>query len=298
MSGGRSRLGLLTGVALCLALAVVTLRARETRYQESAVTERLLYLRSGGVADRVVLTFDALAADLYWIRAIQHYGRDVAAERRGRPRPDSFALLQPLLDLTTTLDPHFSIAYRFGSIFLAMSPPEGPGRPDQAIALLEKGLAANPDRWQYAYDLAFVHYWNTGDFLEAARWFERAAAMPGAPDWIQPFTALTYAQGGRREDARAMLAGLRESPEPYVRNAAERGLKQLTALDDLDALADVVEAFRQANGRYPTRLEEVFGGQVPVDPTRVPYALDPSTGAVSLGAGSQLAPLPTTMGAR
>jgi tetratricopeptide (TPR) repeat protein len=245
-----------------------------------------------------MLSFDALAADLYWIRAIQHYGRDVLDGRRGRPRPDSFALLQPLLDLTTTLDPHFSIAYRFGSIFLAMSPPEGPGRPDQAIALLEKGLRANPDRWQYAYDLGFVHYWNTGDFVEAARWFERAAAMPGAPDWIRPFAALAYAQGGRRDDAREMLARLLESPEAYIRNAAERGLMQLKALDDIDALGDVVAAFRQANGRYPTRLEEVFGGQVPVDPTGVPYGLDPATGAASLGEGSRLAPLPATMGAR
>ena len=69
-----------------------------------------------------------------------------------------------LLDLTTTLDPHFNIAYRFGAIFLVHEPPNGPGRADQAIALLEKGSRRNPTRWQYAHDIGFIHYWYTGDY--------------------------------------------------------------------------------------------------------------------------------------
>ena len=52
-----------------------------------------------------------------------------------------YALLYPLLDITTTLDPLFNIAYRFGAIFLAEAYPAGAGRPDLAIALLEKGIA-------------------------------------------------------------------------------------------------------------------------------------------------------------
>lgn len=284
-------------LALGLSASVALLHARETGYPDPPDTERLLYLRSGQVADRVMLSFDALAADLYWIRAIQHYGRDVAAERRGRPRPDSFGLLDPLLDLTTTLDPNFSIAYRFGSLFLAMSPPEGPGRPDRAIALLEKGLRATPDRWQYAYDLGWVHYWHTGDFNAAATWFERAAAMPRAPEWIEPFAAIVLAQGGRREDARKALAELLDSPEAYIRNAAERGLMQLQALDGIDELEGLVEAFAAERGRYPASLVEVVGG-MPADATGTPFAYDPETHQVTLGADSPLAPLPRTMGAR
>ena len=74
-----------------------------------------------------------------------------------------YELLQPLLDLTTTLDPFFTVAYRFGAIFLSEVPPGGPGRPDQAIALLEKGIAAQPGKWQYFHDIAFVHYWQLRD---------------------------------------------------------------------------------------------------------------------------------------
>ena len=105
----------------------------------------LLYVRSPAFIKRAVLSYDALAADVYWIRALQHYGRTKLA-----PGVDKrYDLLYPLLDITTSLDPHFNLAYRFGAIFLAEPPPGGAGRPDQAIALLEKGLAAQPDRWEF-----------------------------------------------------------------------------------------------------------------------------------------------------
>jgi hypothetical protein len=42
-------------------------------------------------------------SDVYWIRTIQHYGRDF----KNRKRANRFELLYPLLDLTTTLDPRF-----------------------------------------------------------------------------------------------------------------------------------------------------------------------------------------------
>ena len=105
----------------------------------------------------------------------------------GGPRTSdkSYKLLYPLLDLTTTLDPHFNIAYRFGAIFLSEPYPGGPGRTDQAIALLERGLAANPTRWQYAQDAGFVHYWYRQDYKAAAEWFDRAARIEGAPWWLR-----------------------------------------------------------------------------------------------------------------
>ena len=41
------------------------------------------------------------------------------------PTSSDYALLYPLLDITTTLDPRFNIAYRFGAIFLAEPYPGG-----------------------------------------------------------------------------------------------------------------------------------------------------------------------------
>ena len=272
--------------------ASTILRARETRYPLPPVNERMLYLQSGKAADRLALSFDSVAADIYWIRTIQHYGRDHKNVRR----PNRFELLYPLLDLTTTLDPHFQIAYRFGAIFLASQPPEGPGRVDQAMALLEKGLKANPDRWVLAHDLAFLHYMYTGDFNSSAEWFSRAAAMPKAPVWLKTLAATTRATGGNRAGARQLLQELKTSEETYIQNAAERILAQLNALDAVDQLTTAVRLFRERYGRNPLNWQElgragIVRGVV-LDQFGVPFAYDPETGAVSISPTSPLWPLP------
>ena len=102
---------------------------------------------------------DALLADVYWIRALQHYGRERLKPSEAR----RYELLYPLLDLATTLDPRFTIGYRFGAIFLAEPHPGGAGRPDLAIALLKNGVARNPEKWDYYHDIGFIYYWNLHD---------------------------------------------------------------------------------------------------------------------------------------
>ena len=88
---------------------------------------------------------------------------------------DAFQCCIRFRSITTTLDPRFNIAYRFGSVFLAEPYPRGADRPDLAVALLEKGLRERPDKWQYLQDIGFVHYWFRHDFLAAAEWFQKAA---------------------------------------------------------------------------------------------------------------------------
>jgi hypothetical protein len=278
-------------VVVSLPLAVSVLRAREVTFPEPPATERLLYLRSGKVADRLMLSFDTLAADIYWIRAIQHYGRD----RTAFGRPDRFQLLYPLLDLTTTLDPHFNIAYRFGAIFLSIEEPQGPGRTDLAIKLLEKGLEKNPTRWQYAHDIGFINYWYTRDYAAAAHWFERASKMPGAPEWIAPLAAITLVQGGDRTRARGLLTNLANSAtEKFIRAAAERGLAQLQALDAIDELTSLVQDHERRTGQTVRGWHDLpqFGGGVPGDPTGQPYVYDAATRTVDLSPLSTLRPLP------
>ena len=92
-----------------------------------------------------------------------------------------FSQLYALLDITTTLDPLFDIAYRFGSVFLAEAYPAGAGRLDLAVKLLEKGLRARPDKWEYMEDIGFVYYWYAHDYRQAAEWFQKASEVPGAP---------------------------------------------------------------------------------------------------------------------
>lgn len=280
------------GIAIGLALAATILHASETRGPQTSHVQRSLYVKSPRSAQRLALGFDALASDVYWIRAIQHFGTD----RRSSRTAGRFELLYPLLDLTTTLDPHFNIAYRYGAILLSIEPPDGPGRPDQAIALLERGLARNPDRWQYAYDIGFVHYFYSSDYPEAGRWFERAGRMNGAPEWIMPLAATTVARGGDRETARAMLVRLFESREAYIRRAAERGLLQLRALDEIDQLQALIDQYQIDHSVHPESWLDLLTAGVlralPVDPAQAPYVYDPATHRAGLSPQSPLAPLP------
>ena len=279
------------GAALVLATAV--LHARAARGDGSREPDQMLYIRSGAVASRLFLSFDAIASDVYWIRAIQHDGRE---RQSGRAEP-RFALLEPLVDLTVTLDPQFNIAYRFGAILLAEEPPNGPGRPDQAIAILEKGLRANPERWQYAHDIGFVHYFHTGRFDEAARWFTRAASMPGAPRFLGPVAAVTLAQGGDRQGARQLLAELAAANNGYIKRSAERGLAQLQALDDLDRLHTLVADHAARTGAYPKSLSDLQGAPL-TDPSGHPYSYDPARGLADLEPDSPLRPLPRLLSRR
>src|SRR5689334_21081204 len=109
-----------------LGAAVVGLQAnRDRRYRPAETQRQILYVRSPAVMTRLALSYDAALADLYWIRTIQYYGGT-----RLSPDPNKhYELLYPLLDLTTSLDPHFSIAYRFGAFFLSEQAPGGAGRP-------------------------------------------------------------------------------------------------------------------------------------------------------------------------
>jgi tetratricopeptide (TPR) repeat protein len=292
MSGGRERLAGVIGVVAGLALAAGVLRASESQYRPEPSPKRLLYLRSGDSARRAMLTFDALAADIYWIRAIQHYGRDKKSDRvEGR-----FELLQPLLDLTTTLDPHFNIAYRFGAIFLSFVPPNGPGRSDQAIELLMKGLRHNPERWQFAYDIGFVHYFSTKDYAEAARWFNRAADMPHAPGWVRSLAARTSIEGGDVDGADALFAELASSSEAAIRQVGERGRLQIRALRAIDQLNGMVAKFHEDTGRYPAGWDDLIrAGRlpgIPHDETGSPFFYDAPKHTVVLSPSSTLAPLP------
>jgi hypothetical protein len=293
-------------VALALAGALMAAAAalqglREERYPVVAGAEDSLDVTSGSTLAHLTAGYNAVAADLYWIRAIQYYGGIKLSLASGSPtgvlstHPD-YHLLYPLLDLTTTLDPRFNIAYRFGAIFLAEALPGGAGRPDLAIALLEKGLRERPDKWEYMQDIGFVYYWWRQDYHAAADWFERAGQRPGAPWWLRSLAATTLAEGGDRQSSRVMWEAIRESAEiDWLRRDAERRLLQLQALDAIDALQARVDAFAAATGHAPTDWLPLVRARVlpaiPVDPQQTPYELD-AAGRVHLSAKSPIFPLP------
>jgi len=261
---------------------------------------------------RAVFTHRLLGADLYWIRAIQYFGSRsrIARARQADPfdpppaisaeTPVSFDQLYTLLDITTTLDPRFNIAYRFGAIFLAAQYPDGPGRPDLAVALLQKALKTSPEKWQYWHDIGFVYYWNAHDYQKASDAFKRGSELPGAPWWMRSLAAFVLVKGGDRDTSRLLWRQLAETAESdEARQAANTKLRQLDALAQIERLQALVDSVVSPTNESTLTWRSVISSgalrEIPRDPAGFEYELQPS-GRVTVSRVSPLFPLPVEPG--
>ena len=88
---------------------------------DPSMEEEQMYL-AGATAKRVSLGFNGLAADWYWMRALQYVGRKVLSTP-GTLQLDNLSqlnlkLLAPLLETATTLDPQFLEPYEYAALVL------------------------------------------------------------------------------------------------------------------------------------------------------------------------------------
>ena len=279
-------------IVLGLAGAVALQGVREQRYPRIASPVDEVYFGSEAVG-RMALSFRSVLADVYWIRAIQYFA---ATRLQHRPIAGD-DLLYPLLDVTTTLDPAFNIAYRFGATFLAEKRAAGLGRPDLAVKLLDKGFAQNPSKWQYLYDKAFIYYWHENDYRTAAHWFAEAAKVPESADWLPGLAAYMLVQGGDRQSSRFMFQQLRDSAEhEYMRKNAQHRLDQLDLLDLIDRLNAVLARYERDTGTRAMSWEPLvargYVRRLPVDQDGMPLVIDPASGRATVDRKSKYYPLP------
>jgi hypothetical protein len=273
---------------LALAALVPLLQPRiDVRLAELQARSGVLYLWSGEDVRRLSPGLEDVMADVYWLRTVQYFG-----SQRAFAAVKDFDLLEPLIDITTTLDPRFELAYRYGAVFLAEPHPNGAGRPRAAVALLQRGVQALPTSWRLQQDLGFFHYFFLDEPKEAARILVEASKLPGAPVWLRTSAADFLQTGGERETARRVWRHLAEETDGRMRENALFNLRRLDALDAVDAHQRTVEEFRRARGRLPESLTEA-GMVVPLraplqDPTGVPFEYDRGAGTISIARTSSL----------
>lgn len=249
--------------------------------------EEVLYLWSGQHVRRLSAGFAGLAADIYWLRTVQYFGgrRVFANDRR-------LELLYPLVDITTTLDPRMEVAYRYGAIFLSEPPPIGAGRPQQGVAILERGARELPGSWRIRQELGFFHFLYLRDYRRASEVLMEASRIPGAAFWLKNLAADVVARGGDRRTALLMWRQIHEQSEGIVKANALVNMQVLEALEGADQLTALVEQFRRRSGRRPHTLEEMRAAGLlrapPVDPTGVPFVYDRETGKVTVSPRSIL----------
>ncbi len=273
------------GAVPLLFAALFALQTRIDARTRTEAQEELL-LRSPRAIEKISLGYDSLLADIYWTRAVQYYGGKLADQNL------HFPLLWPLLDISTTLDPKLLPAYHFGAMFLS-EPRVGANRPDLAVELVKRGIAANPDRWGLYADLGFLYYWYLRDYGDAASAYLAGSHTPQGPAWMKFMAARLDQKGGSLENSRMIWTQVYESnSDPKIRKLALDTLKGLKAEQDEQELEAVASEYRRRFGRYPASIAEMRDSGLlrgtPVDPDGYPYVLEPD-GLFGLNARSTVA---------
>jgi len=247
---------------------------RRIDQQKSAVLveQDQLAFRSPNLVKKLSLEYTPLMAAIYWTRVVQYFGE------KHRLHQTNLDLLWPLLDITTTLDPHLMPAYRFGSIFLSEPPPRGEGRPDLAVKLLERGIAANPEEWRLYQDLGNVYYFDAKDYEKASQAYAEGSKNPRAMIWMKVMAARIAAEGESPETSYFLWLQVYETTaDPAVKKNAEDHLKLMQVELDLNEINRLADEYDKRTGHRAARIGELVEAGllkgIPRDPAGYPYLL-------------------------
>jgi tetratricopeptide (TPR) repeat protein len=265
-------------VLVLLSSSVAALLKVESLRGPSATLEEVLFVPSSQTLKKMSLGYSSLLANIYWTRAVQYFGARLVQNS------NRYDLLYPLLDITTDLDPHLIEAYQTGSIFLAQQSPAGAGQPEKAVALVEKGIRANPDYWRLYFTLGFIHYLDRKDYKAAQDAFARGAEVPGALPWMRIMAARMAERSNDIATAFSLWKAVYDNNhDKMVRDSATKHMASLRAEADIQELQRGVQTYRDKTGSLPTSWRDLVRAGIlpgiPVDPSGAVYILMPN-GAV------------------
>ena len=261
-------------VLACMATAGVSGHRLDGLAAARESTDRLLYLPNGRYLEIASLGQAPLVADLIYIWAIQFYS-DYERKERFRYVKHVFG------EVITKLDPHYIDAYWMGALILIVEAKDLEG----GLALFDQGIAANPDSWILPY-LAAWECALAGQPARAAGYFDRAAAIDGAPPSVRRMRAAMASRAGDLDASLALWQEIRDDPgsDPTSRAIAEVKVTEVSTQIDLRDLRAAVARFRDDNGGAPRSLAQLVArgyiARVPEGPDSAPYRYDPRTGEV------------------
>jgi hypothetical protein len=235
---------------------------------------QLRLLPNGTLVKPLALGYHHVAADLLWLNIVQ-----VLGEREVRQA--DYEWLFHALDVATTLDPHYVYAYDIGGVVLA----ELAGRVDWSNALLEKGLAANPEAWRLPFQLGFNAFFHQQNYVRAADYMAVAGRLPGRPAYVPELAARLYVEGKQPALALDFLDAMeRETDDAQVLAVLQRRKSEVILERDLTMLEAAVQRYRDRVGRGPESFDELIQAgdlaSLPAEPFGGAYRLEAERGTV------------------
>jgi len=270
--GGVIALSVLVAIAsACIGTLVLVERERPA----SVRAQELSYLPKGKYLKVAVLGYRQIAADLIWIKAVQHLGGDGQTKR-------DYRWAYHTADVVTDIDPKFVSAYKITGTILGV----WGGLVEESIAILRKGIRHNPDDWELPFTVGYNYFFNLCDPSTAAEYFRKAASLPGAPAYLPNLAARMTVEGGDHSVALEFLQRFyQQTKEGPMREALLERMKEVIVDRDIELLEEAVRRYRVRYNRDPVNLDDLTRGGIilkqPEDPYGGMYRIHPQNGSVA-----------------
>ncbi|HRZ14306.1 MAG TPA: tetratricopeptide repeat protein [Candidatus Omnitrophota bacterium] len=222
----------------------------------------IYFLPSAGYLRMVTGSFRPFFANLVCIKGVLELTD---------PVPDRQTYLLKVFKTAIELDPRLLSAYFLGGMVVPVNSKDMPG----AINFLEEVRELNPRAWQIPYWIGF-NYLQIGQHEKAAQYYQKAAALPGAPQYLVTNQAMLYYRANKPEGALMYLEGLLDSiKDPRSLELIKR---KITWLKDLITLDAKTREFKARFGSWPDALDDLVNrgliAEIPQDPFGHGYFLD------------------------
>jgi tetratricopeptide (TPR) repeat protein len=245
------------------------------RQRSAQMTDvELSYLPKGDYLKLIVLGYRQIAADLIWLKAVQTLGGRIQTTKGYRSAYHA-------VDVLTDLDPKFSSAYQVTGTILGI----WGGLVKESVAILNKGMQHNPAVWELPFFLGYNYYYELHDPASAAKYFQMAADLSGAPVWLPNLAARMTVEAGDPNAALEFLQRIyQRAHDERIREGIAQRMREVIAERDIRFLEEGIQLYQRRYGKRPGKLDDLvlttIIQKVPVEPFGGHYELKASDGTV------------------
>ena len=221
-----------------------------------------LALIPGPIAKAVSLEFSGVASDYLMLQTLTFLGEKLM--NKEVLNKEQWQDIYKALVQVTYLDPRFLDPY----VLAEMTLPWEAGMVKEVNELLEKIIKLRPNDHRPLFFLWYNYYYFLKDPATAAHYLERAAKIPGAPDYYANLAARSSFYGKQTEAGILFLKEmLTEVTDPTRKKFL---LLRLQALEKISFLEHKIQEYKKRYNTLPTALEQLVEkgiiNKIPDDP--------------------------------
>jgi len=263
--------------ALLLGAAVGAEWKMQHLSREDPLGRELLYVPTYRGVKILSLGNEGLAADLFYLWAIQYYSMYAPNER--------FLYLQTMFNLITDLDPLYFDAYSLGGLVMQMASGHNPSSHRQSVIdLYDKGVRHIADDFRLAEIAAWDLHTVWKDDEAATHFLEIAIARPGAPDRIKRVLG-RWRDGAHLwsfdESIMYWLEAISDATSEKDQSYARSHLYDSIRDRDQFVMNPILKTYEIVHGECPVDFDVFVSmgilSSVPVDFFGDPYLVEPET---------------------